>query len=81
VAFEKSLCRLGRKSSHEAIAGVGQIEGHEMRLALHAGNRHLCFAEVRLPFARRVAQRHEHLLTADLGGARVIGSSREAFQQ
>ncbi len=38
VAFEKCFRRLGRKGAHEAIVGVRQIEGHEMRLALHAGN-------------------------------------------
>jgi len=78
VTLEEGFCRLRRKGLYEAVVGVRQIEGHEMRLALHAGNHHHRFAEVRLRFARSVAQRHEHLLAADLGGPHVVLHDRVA---
>ena len=49
-----------------------QIESHEMRLLLHAGDHHLGLAEVGLRLARRVCERDEHLLAAELGLAHVV---------
>jgi hypothetical protein len=72
MAFQKGFARLGRKRLHKAVVWVRQIEGHEVRRPLHAGNHHLRLAEIRLRLARRVGQRDEHLLTAQLLLAHVV---------
>ena len=40
MSFEKGLRRLGRKGLHKAVVRVRQVEGHEVRLLLHAGDHH-----------------------------------------
>jgi hypothetical protein len=62
VAFEKSLCGLGRKRRHETVIGVRQIHRQVVRLPLHSGDNHQRLAEVRLRFSGSMPQRHEHLL-------------------
>ncbi len=54
------------KALREAVLEVGHIKGLVMRPLLHPGNDHLRFAEVRLRLARRVGQRHEHLVDGEL---------------
>ena len=66
MAFQESFGGLGRKRHHEAIVRVRQVHRQVVRLLLHAGNHHQRFAEVRLRFARRMGQRHEHLPGAKL---------------
>jgi len=78
MRFEKCFRRLGRKGLHKAVIRVRQVEGHEVRLLLHAGNHHLRFTEVRLRLARRVRQRDEHLLAADLRRAHIVLHNRVA---
>ena len=72
LGWEESFRRLSRKGLNETIVRVRQIEGHEVRLLLDAGNHHQRFAEIGLRLARRMAERHEHLLTAELGGAHIV---------
>ena len=55
-----------------------QVESKIMRLTLHSGNHYQSFPEVGLCFAWRVAQRHEHLPSADLQLAHVILHNRVA---
>ena len=78
MGFQKGLGRLGRKRADEAVVRVRQIEGHEVRLLLHAGNHHQSFTEVRLRLAWRMGQRDEHLLAADLRRAHVVLHDRVA---
>ena len=56
--------RLGRRrrvGPHIAGVAVRQIEDEEVRLARHTPDHRTRLAEVRLPMARRMDQRHEHL--------------------
>jgi hypothetical protein len=55
---------------------VREVESHEVRLLFHAGDLHQSFAEVGLRLARRVGQRDEHLLAADLRRAYVVLHNR-----
>jgi hypothetical protein len=66
VTFEKGFGRLGGKGLHKTVVGVRQIEGHEVRRLLDAGNHHQGRAEIGLRFAWRVRERHKHLLAAQL---------------
>jgi hypothetical protein len=78
MSFEESFGRLCRKSLHETIIRVRQVEGHEVRLLLDAVDDHQRFAEVGLRLARRMAERHKHLLTTELGGAHIVLHDRVA---
>ena len=64
MAFQKRLCRLGRKRRHKTVVRVLQVHRQIVRLLFHAGNHHRRFAEVHLSFARRMRQRNEHLPAA-----------------
>ena len=55
-----------------------QGKGHEVRLLFRSGDRYLGFAEVGLRLARRVGQRDEHLLAADLRRVHVVLHNRVA---
>jgi hypothetical protein len=56
----------------KAVVGVRQIENHEVRSLLHAGNDPHGFAEISLRLAGRMSQGHKHLPAADPGLANVI---------
>ena len=55
-----------------------QIDDQEVRLALHSVDDDDRFAEVRLGVTRRMRQRHEHLLSAQLLLAYVVLDGRVA---
>src|SRR5271155_272073 len=78
VTFEKSFGGFGRKCHHEAIVGMGQVEGKIVGLALHSGNYNQSFTEVGLRFTWCVTQRHEHLPGAELRLAYVVLHDRVA---
>ena len=64
VPVTERLRRLGRKRLHERVVAVRQIHDQVVRLAFEAGDDHQRFTEVGLGVARRVHERHEHLLPA-----------------
>ena len=53
---------LRRVGLDEAPVAVGQVDDEAVGLLLHAANDHQGLAEVALGVARRMGQRHEHLL-------------------
>lgn len=55
-----------------------QIQHKEMGFPLHAADHHHRLAEVGLPMARRVSQRHEHFLATLIPLAHVVLDDRVA---
>lgn len=55
-----------------------EIQHEEVGLPLHAADHHHRLAEIGLPMARRMSQRHEHLLAALIPLAHVILDDRVA---
>jgi hypothetical protein len=78
VAFQKGLRRFGWERHYEAIIGMRKVYGQIVRLALHPGNDYQRLAEIRLCFARRMHQRHKHLLAAQRRRAHIILHDRVA---
>src|ERR1017187_9711075 len=72
MAFQKGLCRFGRKRHDETIIRMGQVHRQIVRLLLNASDHDHGFAEVRLRLARWMRQRHKHLLTAQRRRAHVV---------
>jgi hypothetical protein len=72
MAFEEGLRGLSRKRHHKAIIRMRQVHRQIVRLLLNASDRNHGFAEVRLRLARRMHQRHEHLLTVQRSRAYVV---------
>ena len=64
VPVTERLRRLGRKRLHERVVAVREIDDQVVRFAFDASDHDQCFAEVGLGVARRMGQRHEHLLPA-----------------
>ena len=62
MAVQKGLGGLRRIRLHEAAVAVGQVQHEVVHLALHTGDDRHRLAEITLGVARRVGQRHEHLL-------------------
>ena len=62
MAVQEGLDGLGRIGLDEAAVAVGQVDDETVGLPLHATDDHQSLAEVALRVARRVGQRHEHLL-------------------
>jgi hypothetical protein len=62
VAIHPGLGHRRRIGPHIAAVAVRQIEHEEVRLLLHAADHHHRLAEIGLRMARRMRQRHEHLL-------------------
>ena len=81
VSFAKRLRRLGRKRLHERVVAVRQIHDQVVRLAFDAVDDHQGFAEVGLGVARRMRERHEHLLPAQLLPAHVVFDNRVAARE
>ena len=75
------LRRLGRKGLHERVVAVRQIHDQVVRLAFDAVDDHQRFAEVGLGVARRMRERHEHLLPAQLLLAHVGFHDRVAARE
>ena len=78
MAFEESLRGLGWKGRHEAVVRMRQVHRQVVRVALDAGPDRLRLAEFRPRFARRMAQRHNHLLAAEFRLAHVVLHNRVA---
>ena len=76
-----SLRRLGGKRLHEPVVAVREIHDQVARLALDARDDHQCFAEIGLGVARRMRERHEHLLPAQRLGAHVVFDDRVAARE
>ena len=55
----RGLARIGLR---KAAVAVGQVKNEAVSLLLHAADDHQGLTEVALGVARRVGQRHEHLL-------------------
>ena len=72
MAFDEGFCGLGGKRHDKAIVRMRQVHRQVVRLLLNAGDHHHRFAEVRLRLARRMRQRHEHLLTAQRRRSHVV---------
>ena len=73
--------RLGRRrrvGPHIAGVAVRQIEDEEVRLARHTPDHRTRLAEVRLPMAGRMDQRHEHLPTPAVVLAHIVLHDRVA---
>ena len=73
--------RLGRRrrvGPHIAGVAVRQIEDEEVRLARHTPDHRTRLAEVRLPMARRMDQRHEHLPPPTVVLAHIVLHDRVA---
>ena len=76
VPLAKRFRRLGRESFYESVIAMRQIDHQVVRLALYAVNDHQSFTEVGLGIARRMHQRHEHLLPAELLVANIVLDDR-----
>ncbi len=68
MAVQEGLGALGGIGLDEAAVAVGEVQDKAVGLALHPADDHQGLAEVALGVARRVGQRHEHLLWSG-GGA------------
>ena len=64
VPVTERLRRLGRKRLHKRVVAVWEIDDQVVRLPFDASDHDQRFAEVGLGVARRMCQRHEHLLPA-----------------
>ena len=62
MAIQEGLGGLRRVGLDEAAVAVGQVDDEAVGLLLHAADDHQGLAEVALGVARRMGQRHEHLL-------------------
>ena len=62
MAIQEGLGGLRRVGLHEAAVAVGQVDDEAVGLLLHAVDDHQGLAEVAMGVARRMEQRHEHLL-------------------
>ena len=81
MPLAERLGRLGRKRFHERVIAVRQIDNQVVRLAFDAVDHDEGFAEVRLCVARRMRQRHEHLLSAQLLLADVLFDATVAARE
>ena len=64
VPVAERLRRLGWKRLHEPVVAVRKIDDQVVRFAFDAVNDYQCLAKVGLGVARRMRQRHKHLLPA-----------------
>ena len=62
MAVQEGLGSLRRVSLYETAVAVGQVDDEAVDLPLHSADDHQGLAEVALSVARRMGQRHEHLL-------------------
>ena len=62
MSVQEGLGGLGRVGLDEAAVAVGQVDDEAVGLLLNAADDHQGLAEVALGVARRMGQRHEHLL-------------------
>ena len=78
VPLAERLRRLGRKRLHERVVTVRQSHDQVVGLAFDPVDDHERLAEVGLGVARRVHERHEHLLPAQPLLAHVVFDDRVA---
>ncbi len=64
MAVQKGLGGLRRIGLHQAAVAVGEVQHEVVHLALHTANDRHRLPEITLGVARRVGQRHEHLLSS-----------------
>ena len=64
MAVQKRLGGLRRIGLHKAAVAVGQVQHEVMHLALHTADDRQRLPEIALGVARRMGQRHEHLLSS-----------------
>ena len=81
VPSAERLRRLSRKRLHERVVAVRQIDDQVVRLAFDAGDDHQRFTEVGLGVARRMRQRHKHLLPAQPLLTHVVFDDRVAARE
>jgi len=78
VAVDPGLGHRRRIGPNAAAVAMRQIEHEETGLLFHAANHDRRLTEVSLRMARRMSQRHEHLLAALIALAHVILDDRVA---
>ena len=81
MAVAESFRRLGRIGDHEGCVGVRQVEREVVDLAFDAADNSERFAKVRLRMARRMYQRHEHLLGPPAQARHVILHDRDLARE
>ena len=64
VSVQKRLGGFRRIGLHETAVAVGQVQHEVVHLALHTADDRHRLAEITLGVARRMVQRHEHLLSS-----------------
>jgi hypothetical protein len=72
VAIDPGLSHRRRIGPNIAAVAVRQIQHEEVGLPLHAADHHHRLAEIGLPVAGRMRQRHEHLLATLIPFAHII---------
>ena len=78
VAIHPGLSHRRRIGPHVAAVAMRQIEDEEASFLLDAADHHRRLAEIGLRMARRMRQRHEHLLAALIPLAHIVLDDRVA---
>ena len=81
MPIAERLGRLSRKRLHEPVVAVRELDDQVVRFAFDVVNNHQSFAEVGLGVARRMRERHKHLLRAQPLLAHVGFDNRVAARE